>query len=545
MEVDLNRQFGSVIKDRENERKLHDSIEFKQCREEVKGKTKSTSDIAQLASDCLAEKLNGKGIKDLENLSSNLNLTDYQLISSNNVKEISKYLSNKLYKSLTGVDPNEKDPKKLSFRNKDRKMVDQRDLITLYKNQVGKNALLTISSYCFEDLRATSSLSSSNPNQFGPHWEKYFANPQMTISTVNDLGQPSFKSPSSGKDTYSDMLDSLMLGKNALDDNTADKTSLLGKFFNDCTKMIKELCENFPNSVLKVGAKSCVVKAKLANYRKTFSAIDKILNDKEFQDTGKSALVTELSANNGSLDGLFDDLTSITSTDILKGGSTDISKATECEKNPGSTGCEAFLGNKGSNDELYDNTEMNVAFRKEVEIAKVKTLKDQQLAEYLEANGYLNLNANSKESEIIAAIQARFDAEREGMIQTLNKELGSRQTKADVANSKTDDKTLIKKNATEVSEERARLAQVILFNNIITSQLSLKKSDGKGNDVSLGRNVNPLKKELAAASKDSGQINNDFFTGLQSSTTSGSAGSKVTGNESIGSITFLDTILGK
>lgn len=541
VEVDLNKQFVTVIKDRENETKLNDSIEFKQCREEIA--KKKSGDIADAAASCLTSKISTKSVKDLEALSSNLNLTDYKLISSNNVKEISKYLSDKLYKSMTGIDPNEKDPKKLSFRNKDRKMIDQRDIISLYKSQVGKNALLAISNYCYKDLRLKSDKGGDETlKTFGSYWRTEFSGPAIFLEgRTNDLGVPVFTgSSSSSKDPYSDMMNSLDLSKEDLK-NDSNKNSALSKFFTQCFSQINNLCKNL-DTATGSGAKSCTLKAQIANYRKTIIAIDKILNDKEFQTTGKSSLVTDLVAG-GSISGNMDDLTSITSSDILNGGKSNNSKAEECAKRPETAGCEGFLGNSGANDEIYENAEINTAFRKEVEQAKIKAMKGdkEKLAEYLENNGYLNLTASSSEQEILDEINKRFDAQVISTQSAMKDVLGSRQSKDDIKNSNTSDKERIKENAEKSVTERARLAQVVLFNNIITSQLSLQK---KGEKESLGRNVNPLKKELAAAS-NSGKVDSDLFQGLQTSVTENSAGSKVTGNEDLASISFLDSILGK
>jgi hypothetical protein len=539
-DLNLKKQFVSVIKDRANERTLYDSQEFKECREEVSAKTKGkTGDIAEAASTCLAKKIANKTPQQLQDLANSLNLTDYELIQSNNVKEISNYLQNKLYKSLTGTDPSEK----LSFRDPKKKMIDQRDLISLYKNQVGKNALLAISNYCFNDLR----FKNGSGDHFGDHWSTVFARSSVNFGTseVNDLGVPQFATDTKDdKDPYGKILESLKIDKSQLSSDTSSE-SILGKFFMNCLNQVKELCSVFEGNKKSSdgnGAKSCMVKAQLANLRKTLNATDKILSDKEFSDTGKTTLVTGLNGANGSVQGIFDDLTSVSSSDILKGAKTDNSEKTQtCLKSPEDPECEAFLRSSKDTETLLDNTEMNLSFRKEIELQRVKALKEldkAKLDEYLESNGYLNLTSSSSPEEIAAAISARFDGQRVATIKEINDLVGGRQAKSDGKA----DPTQVEKGAATAASEKVRLAQVVMFNNIITSQLNLQKVNDKGTKENLGRNVNPLKKELADATQN-GKVDGDLFKGLQSSV--GDTGnSKVTGNENLGSISFIDNILG-
>ena len=98
---------------------------------------------------------------------------------------------------------------------------------------------------------------------------------------------------------------------------------------------------------------------------------------------------------------------------------------------------------------------------------------------------------------------------------------------------------LIQENITKTKEERARLAQVVMFNNIITSQLELQKNVG-GTTQSLGRNVSGWNKEKAGLDKIQG-IDPTVFSGIQDS--ADTKGSKT--KESIADVTFLKDILGK
>lgn len=549
MGPDLSRQLVSTIQDKENERKLYDSAEFKKCREQITQKKLSKpQDISEAASKCLQDQIKDKKTEELQSLSNSLNLTDYSLISSNNVKEISNYLQNKLYKSLTGIDPNDEAAQRKGFKDPNKKIIDQRDLFSLYRNHSANAALLAISSYCFNDLR----LNNAEPTatSFGEHW----GNKLETVAInpyVNDLGYPEFTVPSSANknDVYSAMLGSLNLDPSTLKQGS-DNTSTLNKFFMGCTAQIKKLCDAYkPGSSL--GAKSCLVKNKLANYRKNIEASRKILEDPNgtFSDSAKNYILSGLQSSQASSQEDFANLANLTSTDISSGGKTDqtSNQLQKCKEASELPGCEFFIGNSGANDKIYDNTAMNITFRKEVELERIKTIQanKKELSQYLKDNGYLNLDENSDPKDILAAVAQRFDAERDATIEQLQKAIGTRQT-ADDAKSTVDAEKLsrAKDNAAKSEEERMRLAQVVLFNNIITSQLSLQ--DDKKN--SLGRNLSPLKNELASAPKGNSGKDSDsskFFTELQTSVSSGADEYKAKGNESVGSLTFIDNILGQ
>src|SRR5690606_29580802 len=66
----------------------------------------------------------------------------------------------------------------------------------------------------------------------------------------------------------------------------------------------------------------------------------------------------------------------------------------------------------------------------------------------------------------------------------------------------------------ESKEERARLAQVVMFNNIITSHLSLKRREGD-NLVDVGRNTGAWRKEQQALER--ADVNAGLFENLKAS----------------------------
>jgi hypothetical protein len=88
----------------------------------------------------------------------------------------------------------------------------------------------------------------------------------------------------------------------------------------------------------------------------------------------------------------------------------------------------------------------------------------------------------------------------------------------------------------ETKEERARLAQVVLFNNIITGHLELKKEDGS----TVGRNVNVWKKEEKGL--ESSQVNSNLFQNIKSSNADAKGLSR---DDKISGFQIIDSLLGK
>jgi hypothetical protein len=97
----------------------------------------------------------------------------------------------------------------------------------------------------------------------------------------------------------------------------------------------------------------------------------------------------------------------------------------------------------------------------------------------------------------------------------------------------------MKNNITDAKGERARLAQVVLFNNIITSQLELQDKDKN----SLGRNVGGWNKEKRDLDNtfDSSKVENVFGDVISDAEKNGSKSE----DTSIGGSGIIDMILGK
>ena len=204
----------------------------------------------------------------------------------------------------------------------------------------------------------------------------------------------------------------------------------------------------------------------------------------------------------------LDDLTASSSADFLKGNKDEIAKAKadQCQQNPENPECEIFFLDGDKLDKVKQKIETDLTFRRDVEMARVKKLKDnpKSLEEYLKTNGFFDLlkegpgnYKNLNENQLADVIGKSFEAQKIATINEINTRLQSRQVRADEKSNKGTVGSAVKAGIEQSKEEKARLAQVVLFNNIITSHLALKKKVGEKEYETVGRNVNAWKKEEA------------------------------------------------
>ncbi|HXH31602.1 MAG TPA: hypothetical protein VNJ01_12380 [Bacteriovoracaceae bacterium] len=569
---DLSKKAIAMVKDIEVQSMMEKTSEFNDCKVKAKFEAKEDERERELkvkaAQDCFLKKLANNTDKDaLKKLSESLGLESYGLVQSKNMKDIQNYLSNKMYKSLTGIDPEEKDRQKLidsmSFNAKDRKLIDQKVFIDLYKAQVIKNSLYEVSRFCFENLRTTKAPNSA-ATDFATHWahsgDIYDAFKIADLTDTNSTPFGTSGTGSSKEDIYKNIFTSIQ-GAN-------QTVASFNNFFFFCAKQINELCEVFeanvaasPQAGMSRGANACLSRSKLKDYKKAL-AVSKDIS-KEFDQMSEASFSLVVSGKtppkffgrNSSETESIDYLTSYTSQDLLEGGASKDSRLEEkqkkCEKTPELSECEEYISIGDGLDKVKHNYQVKMALQKEVELARVRALvsgDQKNLEEYLEANGYFTILDNVKNKtpgyDIIKAIGDSFEAKKVATLQALQLKMGSRQMSQKDGRDSVKVNANIAKNATVSKDERTRLAQLVLFNNIITSYIILNRTDGKGKNTKneTGRNVNAWKKEQKTL-ESSNSIDKSVFAGLEKEFESDNTFS--TKDSNIEEFQALDTILGK
>jgi hypothetical protein len=578
IQPDTGKQIVSVVKDIQVQDMLNKTQEFSKCRNDNQFKpgasTEEKNRMIAKAEGCFKDELaKNKDPKKLEELAETLNLQHYGLVQSKNIKDIQAYLSNKMYEAMTGVNRQEADQNKLveSMKFGKKKNIDQKTFITLYKTQLGKNALFEVSRFCFENFRKNGGNSSAT--SFTEYWQDYRPGTLSKINEVTDTGNPKFGPTLDDKDkkkVYENIFTSIQ---------GSDKKGLteeqLSKFFLECGQLIVPLCSEFEKTT-KVGANdiksevdakevsrgssACLAKSRIQEYRKALANIKLVEADFDKMRNSDKSLGLLMSGMKGEPiitfgqgqdpnEASIDDLTNNTSADVLQGGLNEDSsldqKAKACEENPEIAKCDSFIAAGDQLDRAKHTVEMEMTLKRDIEMARVRELKgkDQKdIKKYLEDGGYMDiLNAyNESKGEISIdkieeMIGQAFEAKKIATLEAINAKLGKRQ----VAKDATLDAGKVQEVIKDSKEERARLAQVVLFNNIITGYLSLNKRDASGKTETVGRNVSAWKKEEAALN---GKVDSSYFANLKESSDKAKGMDK---DSQIGGFEVLDTLLGK
>jgi hypothetical protein len=578
----VDTKFLTVVKDAEVEKLLGSSAELNECRDYNKFDDPKKSLAA--VTTCINGRIGKKDSASLKKLAEDLKLQDFGVIKSKNVSEITAYLSKKMHKALTGQDPDDKNPESQKWENQ--KIVDQKVFIELYKNQLAKNALFEISRYCFENLRLITPPTSAK--DFSSYWQNSFAGnpktPKITHTEVTDVGDDGnvfFKGQLANVDlndekiVYEKLISGLNPGNQQID------SGLYAAYFNFCKATIKPLCDEFKKdatttantqaaaqpaaggapvstvATLTRGSSACLTFNKLEAIRATLRDTEKVARQFDEMDD-KGAFALKMIKNpkiyqngKGAGEQSLDELTSVASSDFLGNNEAENDRLakleTQCATNSTGSDCEQFLQVDDGLDKALNTLETNMQIKRDIEIARVKKLNGQSLKDYLKENRHFDLLERLEsqgadkltEADIESEITKFYDAKKLAEIEALKFKVGKRQVSKDNVNLGTTKEEKIQANITESKEERARLAQVVMFNNIITSQLDLEKKTGKNTYQKMGRNVSGWNKEKAGM--DSQGINQDVFKGIQQ----GADDNGVKTKESIAEIGFLDQILGK
>lgn len=572
----IKNKFLTLVKDAEVEKMVGSTAEFQKCRKDGESKASDPKNVKDAnlvkATDCFKKAITGKNAEALKKLADDLNLQDYGLIKSKNVSEITNYLSKKMIKSLTGRDPDEKDPAKILEQMKweNRKIVDQKIFIDLYTNQLMKSALFEVSRFCFENLRFTN----SNENNFADHWATVVSKDYaVNVKEINDKGEPSFlegrldKIDVSDKNNQAQVIQKMAEG---LSKGKKIDPLMYENFFGYCQKALPLLCNEFkddlknkyvntsvqvdPTKGMTNGANACLTVDRLKAIRIGMKKTELVA--KQFEEMGedKDKFALRMITNpkfyeggNGADEESLDEMTSYSSADMLADQKkNDFEKLQNDCLTSNSPECDEFLVKSDSVDNAINKVELSMNMKRELELERVKQMKNNKddLQKYLEEAGHYELiNELSKNPnfDLEDGLRKIYEARKVAEIEALKLKVGKRQVSEEEHKTISDNKETGKKiveNIKDAKEERVRIAQVMMFTNIITSQLKLTD---KATNKEVGRNVSGWKKELADLDK-TGAYDPTLFDGVKES--ADKHGSQVENTSVVGG-EIIEAILGK
>lgn len=580
----------SSLQDSKVQKQIEGASEFTSCKaDKLKpGMTDGARAVAITEiTKCFKEKIRNKQGPELEKLSDKLGLQSYGLIQNKSADEITNYLSKKVSKSLTGVDQDEKDLKTMIDNMKfgKTKLVDPIVYFQLYQTQLGKNILFELSRYCYEDFAPKTTTSSSN---FRDYWKDIFIIPSIqavldlkadelikskvyknAIPLLTDTGSAFLSTvsidPSSDK---SAQYDSMINGFQGLDKDP----KFVESFFSLCSRMIRPLCDEakervktsssatsktvetaistVSSTLSDEGARSCVTMARLEQYKVVLGKVEeyiKLIKSGQSVDSDSYIALSGMQVYENKGKDSIDNLTGVSTNDILESqdkkrlAKLDSIDTNKCKTHPEDAECDSVLQNKDDLDFELANTEIRMTAQDEAKIQRIRELKEKDakpLLEYLRAQGYSDIaqevqaNPGMTTDALENLIRNKFDTRRTSYLLELKKKAGEFQVQKGEDGSGTAENSI-----KAIKEDQGKLAQLVMFNNIVSSSFSLKTDKG----VDLGRNTSGLEREINDAKKSSKQAV-QYFEGLKGPD-SGTANK----NKDFGSITgldFLNPILG-
>ncbi|TDJ05809.1 MAG: hypothetical protein E2O68_05855 [Deltaproteobacteria bacterium] len=193
----------------------------------------------------------------------------------------------------------------------------------------------------------------------------------------------------------------------------------------------------------------------------------------------------------------YDELTSMTSGELAKSGFLEEDKkilkriTEDCLKNSNMQACREFLNEEV--DEQY-KLAAEYALKLEAMMEKIEKMKPDKLKKFLQEQGYEDKRIQELEKfaeELKTEVIERFRAEKELLITQLWEEIRAKTL------AKTDDdekiKSKIKKIAEELSGRGEEFIQLVHYNNIISGYLTVS---GRPGDKGKVRNVQSIFREL-------------------------------------------------
>lgn len=398
------------------------------------------------------------------------------------------------------------------------KIADQRTFFELYKTQLGKNIIASMTSYCIDSSRypmtsesggkalplispdASKMEEDRNDNlkslnnfdgkdiEASKTWSQCITSINKICAIGNDSNRSEYKviDPKTGTEsnklTYQDALDAC---ENRLPDDTSDKE-----------KVCIEIVDNS-------NARACNVTQYIELAKQSLLATNKIvdkmdLNIKAAQESGasskwlKSAGAQNVEFYNSSknADESIDALTTISSGQALEamseGHQQEVMEMEKCFKDG------TIVDEESCSKYLSSDKEGQYALLGELKIQQELTLEKldniennpEEVAKLLVEEGYTKEQAESLAAVagVKEQIRNRYDAKKNAILESLRKEIEAHTTTGDEFDAVTD-QGKIKAIADEINNRPENFSKLVHYNNIVSSFLKVTSTDKDGNKV--------------------------------------------------------------
>jgi hypothetical protein len=519
----------------------------------------------------------------VKQLSEKLNLDSYGFVKGKESKAMMEFFSKRIQNAVYGTGATGQ-----ALQLKEKVAVDHKIYNELYITQLGKNILLEISNYCYNNISPDGTAAPASTAAFNKWVEILgFNSPANQKCKLNDPRDNLAGCLSSVSDTVAATSASgttpdpyLELSQKLAGLANKDAPKILHDMFVLCTRLIPHLCESnaycnaadktpWINDKLmtaytcpsdkKKGEISCVVQSRLKTHRTNLEIAKKSKEqyERDYDETKDPKFKIGLDKDRAKYDltvrgeKSIESISALTSQDLNELAEK-VSKETEdkftqeqCENAPESKECEIFFSNAEQATRLK-NSQLGYTAATELEKKRIDLLKtdETKLKEYLTQKGYTDLAAqlsSANLNNIVAIAKERFAAEREASFASMSAAFERKQILD--PNNKTANAVVATKAKDEIKSKTSQTTQLMLFNNVVTSYLQIETNGKRStNSQVLARETEALKKgeNIDAAAMT-------FFSNLGGA--GGGSGSSGGGTDEVAGasfvdLSFIDNILG-
>lgn len=413
-----------------------------------------------------------------DNTSTHYDSLDRKTISKGEdpaIRKLEDYMEKKLEEALYGD---------IQANKKQTAVADHAVFYRLYKSQISKNIITSISSYCIEagSVNGLPIISSDESTRASQR--------KTNIEQLKDF------SPNEKGDTVSDAYSQWGL---CLTNLTAVCTLKPG---TDEDREDRVYSKN----------RACVLTNYLKQLRQSLiaaDAIDKQVKENDNESSGFALSNVRIYRGEGDdKTASINDLTSLSSNEFVnksgysKALSGQQEKIKQCIESKDMEQCKEFLSDASKKAEL-ENALAEYDLQKRLIKSKVEKMDEDQLRDYLKEEGRTEqeiqrlLASDESIDSLKMEINRNYDAERQAIVDKMKEKIESRTVASDSKGFETE-VTKLEQIQKELAQQGDDYKQLIHYNNIVSGFLSVADSS----DKIVGTNVQSIQRELSDSAFD-------------------------------------------
>lgn len=413
------------------------------------------------------------------------------------LKALKEFFQKRLEEALYG----EYDSNKERFE----KIADQRTFFELYKTQLGKNIIASMTSYCIDSSRYPMASGSGqmalpliSANKTDAKKDR-----DENLKSLNNFNGQDIEASKIWSQCITSITKICAIGNNnnrseykVIDPNTGATSQKLSykDALNACKKRRPGDKANAEEACIEIvdnsNARACNVTQYIELAKQSILATDKIVDkmDKKPGMDGIQNVEFYSSSKNGNES--IDALTTISSGEALEalseGHQQDVAEMEKCFKDGAIVDEESCAKYLSSDKEGQYALLGELKIQQEITLEKLDNIEDnpEEVAKLLIEEGY-----SEEQAEALAAvagvkeqIKSRYDAKKDAILESLRKEIEAHTTTGDEFDAVADSGK-IREIADEINNRPESFSKLVHYNNIVSSFLKVTSTDEGGNEV--------------------------------------------------------------